>query len=187
MHSSIAIDIGAPPALVFALARDVRRWPDLLPHYVAVEPLGEPQNGSVTARMIARRPLIPVLGLGLPVAWRAVAWSEPDDRRLRFRHLGGATKGMDVTWRIEAANDGCRVTIDHRFAPRFGPWALFVDRVFTRPIATRTLATFKAIAEAVATGGSRAEPRPRPKCRPRPERLPPRAESGTGEQAYPVR
>jgi hypothetical protein len=29
-------------------------------------------------------------------------------------------------------------------------WAPFVDRAFTRPIASRTLATFKAIAEALA-------------------------------------
>jgi hypothetical protein len=29
-------------------------------------------------------------------------------------------------------------------------WAWFVDRAFTRPIASRTLATFKALAEALA-------------------------------------
>ena len=118
MESSIAIDVAAPPSLVFALARDVRRWPDLLPHYVAVRPSGPVENGLLTARMIARRPLVTVLGLGLPVAWRAMSWNEPDQLRLRFRHIGGATRGMDVTWRIEPSEGGCRVTIEHRFSPR---------------------------------------------------------------------
>ena len=34
MHSSIAIDIDAPPELVFRLAQDVTGWERLLPHYV---------------------------------------------------------------------------------------------------------------------------------------------------------
>jgi hypothetical protein len=42
------------------------------------------------------------------------------------------------------------VTIEHDFRPRFRPWAAIVDRWFTRPIAGRTLATFRAIAEALA-------------------------------------
>ena len=56
---------------------------------------------------------------------------------------------MDVTWRIEPSPTGCRVSIDHDFRPRIPGWAAFIDRAFTRPIAGRTLATFKAIAEAV--------------------------------------
>jgi hypothetical protein len=57
---------------------------------------------------------------------------------------------MDVTWRIEAVGAGSRVSIDHDFRPRLAFFAAFVDRVFTRPIAGRTLATFKTIAEALA-------------------------------------
>ena len=155
MRSTIAIDVAAPPDLVFDLARDVERWPRLLPHYVDVRVLARPGDGSVVARMVARRPLIDVLGLGLPVAWRARTWSEPEAMRLRFAHRGGATAGMDVTWRIEPTPGGCRVSIDHDFRPRFGPWAAIVDRAFTRPIATRTLATFKALAEALATRSQR--------------------------------
>jgi hypothetical protein len=45
--------------------------------------------------------------------------------------------------------DGCRVVIEHRFASRLPGFAGFVDRAFTRPIAGRTLATFKALAESV--------------------------------------
>ena len=36
--------------------------------------------------------------------------------------------------------------------PAVPVFAVFVDRFFTRPIAGRTLATFKALAEAVAEG-----------------------------------
>ncbi len=151
MQSAIAIDIAAPPELVFRLARDVERWADLLPHYAAVHTLGrDPLSGAVDARFVARRPLVRFLGLGLPVAWRSRTWNEPDRLLLRFRHRGGATHGMDVTWRIEATADGCRVTIEHDFRPRVPGWAAFVDRAFTRPIAGRTLATFRALAEAVA-------------------------------------
>jgi ribosome-associated toxin RatA of RatAB toxin-antitoxin module len=149
MRSTISIDVAAPPSLVFRLARDIERWPRLLPHYVRVRPMARDADGRLTAEMVARRQLVPVLGLGLPVAWRSRTWSEPDALRLRFVHLGGATNGMDVTWRIEAAGDGCRVSIDHEFQPRVPGWAAFVDRAFTRPIASRTLATFKTIAEAL--------------------------------------
>jgi ribosome-associated toxin RatA of RatAB toxin-antitoxin module len=167
MHSEIAIRIAAPPDLVFALAHDVERWADLLPHYVRSAAVERRPDGSLVADFIARRPLIGVLGLGLPVTWRSRTWSEPATRRLRFVHVAGATKGMDVTWRIEPAgagagdhagggtadvSTGCTVTIEHDFAPRLPGFAAFVDRFFTRPIAGRTLATFKALAEALQSG-----------------------------------
>ncbi len=155
MHSEIAIRIDAPPDLVFALARDVERWADLLPHYVRSAAVERRPDGSVVADFVARRPLIRILGLGLPVTWRSRTWSEPATRRLRFVHVAGVTKGMDVTWHIEPAGaseggpDGCSVTIEHDFAPRLPGLAAFVDRFFTRQIAGRTLATFKSIAEAL--------------------------------------
>jgi ribosome-associated toxin RatA of RatAB toxin-antitoxin module len=152
VKSTIGIDVAAPADLVFRLARDVERWPELLPHYVSARGQGpRGDDGRLVVGFVARRPLLPVLGLGLPVAWRAVTWSEPSVRRLRFVHRGGATGGMDVTWRIEdAGEERCRVEIEHDFRPRVPGWAWFVDHAFTRPIAGRTLATFRAIAEAVA-------------------------------------
>lgn len=149
MRSSISIAVVAPPELVFGLARDVTRWERLLPHYARSRQLA--RDGDVlVCSFVARRELLPFVGLGLPVAWRARTWSEPDTLRLRFRHLGGPTAGMDVTWRIERGPAGTRVVIEHDFGPRVPGWASIVDRLFIRPIAGRTLATFAALSEALA-------------------------------------
>ncbi|MET1232812.1 MAG: SRPBCC family protein [Candidatus Limnocylindrales bacterium] len=150
MQSTIGIEISAPPELVFRLARDVERWERLLPHYDRSRAVVRAADGVLLTDFIARRPLIRLLGLGLPVAWRARTWAEPEALRLRFIHVAGATKGMDVTWRIEPLGEGASVSIDHRFRPRVPGFAWLVDRGFTRPIAGRTLATFKALAEALA-------------------------------------
>ena len=152
MKSAIAVRVAAAPERVFDLARDVARWPQLLPHYrqVAVHRRG---GGRTLAQMVAVRPFGPI---ALPVTWRAEQWAEPDDprdRRLRFRHVRGVTSGMDVTWHIVPDGAGTRVTIEHEFRrplPLLGDEFLprLVDRFFTRPIAGRTLRTFKALAEA---------------------------------------
>ena len=158
MQSTIAIDVSAPADLVFALARDVTRWERLLPHYARSRAVETRADGSLVVDFIARRPVpvIGVTGLAIPVTWRARTWHEAATRRLRFVHIAGATKGMDVTWHIDPAGDGCHVAIDHDFRPRVGPFAAFVDTAFTRPIAGRTLATFKTLAEALAD--SRGDP-----------------------------
>jgi hypothetical protein len=155
VKSALSVDIAAPPALVFALARDVTRWADLLPHYVRSRPVHNEAGGRLLVEFVARRGVAWLPGGGLLVGWRAATWSEPELCRLRFIHRGGATAGMDVTWRIEGAVEGrgSRVTIEHDFrAP--AAWASFVDRFFTRAIATRTLAAFRAIAEAVDAAGA---------------------------------
>lgn len=164
MRSTLSIDVQAAPEVVFNLARAVDRWPALLPHYLRVNVTERRPDGSLVAQMVAVRALVPLVGLGLPVAWRARTWNDPAALQLRFVHRGGATAGMDVTWRIEPAPGGCRVSIDHEFSPRLPAplgraWAAFIDRLFVRPIASRTLATFKAIAEATAeaTAGQRSD------------------------------
>ena len=158
MHSTIAIDIAASPDLVFALARDVERWERLLPHYVRSRATERRDDGVLVVDFVARRPLVGLLGLALPVVWRSRTWSEPATRRLRFVHVAGATRGMDVTWRIEPTPAGARVSIDHDFRPRLPGFAAFVDRWFTRPIAGRTLATFRALAEALSAPSVTSDP-----------------------------
>ena len=149
-RSSISIDVAAPPAMVFELAGQLPRWAELLPHYRSVTV--ESRNGRMlVARMAARRPGI----VSIPVWWRAEHWpdaSNRDDLQLHFRHVGGVTRGMAVVWHIRPAGQGTRVTIVHDFSRRIAllrPSFLprLIDRLFIRPIAGRTLATFKALAE----------------------------------------
>lgn len=164
MNSAIGIRVAAAPRAVFDLARDVSRWPALLPHYRRVTVHGE-RAGRIVAQMVAIRPLAGPISI--PVTWRAEAWSDdtdPNDLLLRFRHIRGVTRGMDVTWHIRSlghapagADTGAGagasdVVIEHAFerrlplvGPRLFPW--IVDRLFTRPIASRTLARFKSLAE----------------------------------------
>ncbi|HEU0242621.1 MAG TPA: SRPBCC family protein [Candidatus Limnocylindrales bacterium] len=157
MRSVIGIDVAAPPELVYRLARDVTRWDRLLPHYARSAVVRTDADGVLVCDFIARRPFLPVLGLGIPVTWRSRTSHDPTTRRLRFVHVAGATKGMDVTWTIEPlrlpdGGEGTRVEITHEFAPAIPGFAAFVDAAFTRPIAGRTLATFRALAEALAGG-----------------------------------
>jgi aromatase len=158
VHTTIGIDIHAPAPFVFDLARRVERWDRLLPHYARSRVAERRADGSLVVDFVARRPLIEVLGLGLPVAWRSRTWNERESLRLRFVHVAGATRGMDVTWRVEPTATGCRVSIDHDFRPRLPGFAAFVDRWFTRPIAGRTLGTFKALAEALAESVQASSP-----------------------------
>ena len=160
MRTEIGIDVAAPPPVVFELARDVTRWPERLPHYRRVT-VQRRQAGHLVARMVAVRQVGP---LPLPVSWGAECWAEgddPGDLRLRFRHVRGVTRGMDVTWHIRPAAAGSRVTIEHEFSrslPLVGAELLpaLVDRFFVRPIAGRTLATFKALAERQARARKQA-------------------------------
>ena len=162
MRSRMVIDIDAPPQLVFAVASDPTRWPALLPHYQRVDVLRRwPPEASggleITARYVAVRPLFSLAGLGIPVAWTSRFRADPVALELHFRHVGGATAGMVVTWRIRAHDGGTRVTLDHAFGrstPGAGlrggdGYTRLIERWFVRPIAGRTLATLRAICEAL--------------------------------------
>ncbi len=151
MRSTIEIGVGATPRRIFELAADITRWPALLPHYRKVT-IYSRDGERVKALMSARRAIGPI---SLPVSWRTEQWpdtSDPSDLRLRFVHLGGWTRGMDVTWHIRRDGGATSVSIEHDFSrplPILG-WELlprFIDRFFVRPIAGRTLATFKVLAE----------------------------------------
>jgi ribosome-associated toxin RatA of RatAB toxin-antitoxin module len=158
MHSTIGIRVSAPAERLFRLASDLARWPALLPHYRSVD-IEARSGGRVLARMVAVRRFGP---LPVPVTWRAEHWADdadPTDLRLRFRHVRGVTRGMDVTWHVRPIGTGCDVTIEHDFRRRVplvgeGLVPHLVDRFFTRHIASRTLATFKQLAE--SADGARA-------------------------------
>ncbi len=141
------IDIAAPWERVFALAADIERWPERLPHYRRVRVL-QRQGRRTAAEMAARRGRI-------PVRWLSLQEVRPEERRILFTHTGGPTRGMAVEWAFTPSPAGVRVVIVHDL-----PWRpplawigeAIVGRLFIAPIAARTLGRVKALVEAGGTG-----------------------------------
>lgn len=146
MHSANRVDMAGELARIVALAVDTERWPEILPHYRWVTLLAGGGDRK-TVEMAARRGRI-------PVRWQAEQTVERDGPLpiIRFHHIGGVTKGMDVAWTFQPHAGGVVVTIDHEFDP---PWPLvghaIANRIigphFIEAIAGKTLATIKGIVE----------------------------------------
>ena len=141
--------VGAPLERIFAAAADVERWPEWLPHYRWVRFLERRATGGIV-EMAAWRPF----GVfNFPTWWVSEMIIERPELRIRYRHIRGITKGMDVAWEFSAAPDGVAVTITHRWD---GPaWPLIrrpaaelvIGPVFVHGIAQRTLAGIARQAE----------------------------------------
>jgi ribosome-associated toxin RatA of RatAB toxin-antitoxin module len=148
VESTLAIDIAAPPAAVLALASAVEDWPRILPHYRWVRIRGR-EGARVIADMSARRTMY-------PVRWTAVVEPRPERGVLRFDHIGGPTRGMEVEWRLTPTASGTRVALWHRFHSRLPVIAPLYDwvvqHVFIEHIAGKTLRCMKREAEARAAG-----------------------------------
>jgi hypothetical protein len=146
MRTANTVEMNGDLERIVALAADVERWPVILPHYRWVTLLAGGGDRK-TVEMAARRGRI-------PVKWRAVQTVERAGATpvIRYRHIGGVTKGMDVAWTFTPGPVPIAVRIDHEFAP---PWPLIgpvvADHVigpqFVAAIAGKTLATIKAIVE----------------------------------------
>lgn len=143
-HTENVIEMDAAPERIFALAVDTPRWPEFLPHYRSVTEFERSEQRRIV-EMAAHRD-------GIPVKWTSVQEWFPEEYRITFYHIGGITKGMDVTWHIEAQSDGStRVRITHDFDlgwPLIGPFANWVtSEFFVRNIAQKTLSTIQRIVE----------------------------------------
>ena len=125
MHSTIAIDVAAPADARLRARPRRRALGAAAPPLRAVAGGRRAARGRLARRRLRRAPAARSTSSGsaLPVTWRARTWDEPATRRLRFVHVAGATKGMDVTWRIEPVGGGSRVSIDHDFRPRLPVFA----------------------------------------------------------------
>jgi len=136
----------------FAAGAAVERWPDWLPHYRWVRFLERRDDGGIV-EMAAWRPFGP---FRYPTWWVSEMVLEPDTPRIRYRHVRGVTRGMDVAWDFEPRGDGVLVTITHRWRgptwPLVGPAAAstVIGPVFVHGIASRTL-------EGVAREAERAD------------------------------
>ena len=142
--------IRATPARVFAAAKDVEQWPAILPHYRWVRTL-ERHADRVVVEMSANRPFGP---LNWPTWWVSDMWVDAAQREVRYRHIRGITRGMDVVWRVVPEGEGTHVTIIHEWDGP--PWPLIrwiaanwvIGPVFVHGIASRTLAGIRRSVEA---------------------------------------
>jgi coenzyme Q-binding protein COQ10 len=141
--------IAAGPSRVFTLAAEVERWPQLLPHYRWVR-FRERSSSRTVVEMAAWRPFGP---LRWPTWWMSEMWVDRPGLEVRYRHLEGVTRGMDVVWHLEADGDGTTVTLVHEWD---GPaWPVIrrpaaewvIGPVFVHGIASRTLAGIARAAE----------------------------------------
>ncbi len=143
--------VRAPVPIIFALARDVADWPSYLPHYRFVRYDEREPDGSGIVEMSANRPFGAV---NWPTWWRSIMQVHEDEPAIRFRHIGGITKGMDVEWSFEPLAEGStHVRILHVWngprLPLLGDVAArsVIGPVFVHGIASRTLAGLARIAE----------------------------------------
>jgi uncharacterized membrane protein len=148
MRTVDQIHVRAPFGRVFAAASEVERWPAILPHYRWVRRL----EGSLV-EMAAWRPFGP---LRYPTWWVSEMTLDRAAGEIRYRHVRGITRGMDVVWRLVREGDGVAVEIVHTWTgpswPLIGRLAadLVIGPVFIRGIASRTLAGIKRTVEAAA-------------------------------------
>jgi ribosome-associated toxin RatA of RatAB toxin-antitoxin module len=121
------------PPDAFRLASQVDRWPSLLPHYRWVRfRSGTPEDGLV--EMAARRDFG---RLSWPVWWVSRMRADPETLTVRYTHVAGVTRGMEVTWQIAPSYHGSRVIIRHEWneGPRIaGPAAPAVARALVGPV-----------------------------------------------------
>ncbi len=148
MRSRVGIVIRAPYDRIFALAEEVERWPQRLPHYRYVRAVPDPAGERRFAMGARNGPI--------PVRWEAIQRPLPEERRIEFVHVGGLTRGMRVAWEFapvaNIAGEAWNVSIHHELDlgwPLIG--GLVADRIigpqFIDAIAGRTLRTIRDLAE----------------------------------------
>jgi ribosome-associated toxin RatA of RatAB toxin-antitoxin module len=161
--------VHAPPERMFDLTRAVERWPAHLGHYRSVGMRDRRPDGGGIVTMAAERPFGPIRW---PVWWEAemqVVRAAGRPPAIRFRHIAGVTRGMDVEWSF--------TPLPEPLAPTPAPVATFVrivhmwdgpawpliggmaatgviGPVFVHGIASRTLAGLAAVAERACLSGT---------------------------------
>jgi uncharacterized membrane protein len=144
MHTENSITICGDIAHIFEMARAVERWPQLLPHYRWVTVLSEDATARVV-EMAAHRD-------GFPVRWTARQRVDTHHYRIHFTHVRGISRGMEVTWFLEADGPLVHVRIVHDLTwgwPPLGPWIAhhIIGEMFVSNIASKTLRLIKQYIE----------------------------------------
>ena len=142
----------APLASVFEAASEVERWPAILSHYRWVRRL----EGSLV-EMAAWRPF----GVfKYPTWWVSEMTLDRAAGEIRYRHVRGITRGMNVVWKMVEVGGGSGGGVDVEVVHTWdGPaWPLIgrlaadlvIGPVFIHGIASRTLAGIKRAVEHAA-------------------------------------
>jgi ribosome-associated toxin RatA of RatAB toxin-antitoxin module len=148
MRTVDRIHMRSPFERVFEAASAVERWPAILPHYRWVRRL----EGNLV-EMAAWRPFGP---LKYPTWWVSEMTLDRAAGEIRYLHVRGITRGMEVVWRLVREGDGVSVEIVHTWTgpswPFIGRLAadLVIGPVFIHGIASRTLAGIKRAVENAA-------------------------------------
>ena len=155
MRTVDQILIRAPVDRVLQVASEVERWPEILAHYRWVRVL-ERRDGGGTVEMAAWRPFGP---LRYPTWWVSEMTIDRPAGEIRYRHVRGITRGMEVVWRLDedvgdgGSSRGVNVEIVHTWDgpnwPLIGKVAanLMIGPIFIQGIASRTLAGIKRATE----------------------------------------
>ena len=150
--------VRAPVEDVFAVVRDVEHWPALLSHYRYVRFRSKSSDGGGIVEMSANRPF----GVAnWPTWWLSEMSVDHARPAVRFRHIGGVTKEMDVEWSLTSVDDGTHVRLVHAWdGPRWPVIGAFaatavIGPVFIHGIASRTLAGLARHAERRASPEAR--------------------------------
>jgi hypothetical protein len=143
MRTVDTVTIAAPLDAVWPHAVAVERWPSILPHYRWVTRLEGHHGGDGVVEMAAWRPFGGPLRW--PTWWSSRMWIDPTRHEIRYRHMAGITRGMDVLWTVASSPGGTTITIVHEWGgprwPLIGGLAasLVIGPVFIHGIASRTL------------------------------------------------
>ena len=145
MHTENSIRINAPRERIFEVAANLELWPKILPHYRWIRFLERSGNRNIV-QMAARRTWI-------PIRWTSIQEIDREKMEIRFHHLKGFTKGMNVVWTFTPIEGCVEVRIRHDLRSRFPILGnLITKRIigdfFIGHVANRTLFHMKKYMEA---------------------------------------
>lgn len=153
--------VRAPVDRIFRIVRDVEHWPAYLAHYRHVRFRSRATDGGGVVEMAANRPFGP---FNWPTWWLSEMSVSDTVPFVRFRHIGGITKRMDVEWSFSPVAEGTHVRLYHVWNgpswPVIGEFAAtsVIGPVFIHGIASRTLEGLARVAESSGGATSRNAP-----------------------------
>jgi ribosome-associated toxin RatA of RatAB toxin-antitoxin module len=142
--------VRAPVRTIFEIVREVEQWPGLLAHYRHVRFRERATDGGGIVAMSANRPFGIV---NWPTWWLSEMSVDDAAPAVRFHHIGGVTKGMDVAWSFHEVEQGTHVRLLHVWdGPRWpligvGAATAVIGPIFIHGIASRTLEGLARVAE----------------------------------------